>query len=85
MLRYIAESKGHVIAFEKPQVTYCEGGVLLQQLIHLYLPKPQFKVQAGKMSSTYQTFQCLLYSGQRVGVLFVHVFKWQKSMQNHRP
>ena len=36
------------------------------------------------MSSTYQTFQCLLYSGQRVGVL-VHMFKWWKLMLNHRP
>ena len=60
----------HVIAFKKPQVTYCEGGVLPQCLIHCYMPKLQFKVQAGKMSSAYQTPQCLLYSGQRVGVLF---------------
>ena len=57
-------------AFEKPQITYCEGGVLLQCLLHLYLPEPQFEVQAGKMPSTYQTLQCLLYSGQGVGVLF---------------
>ena len=31
---------------------------------------PQFKVQAGKMSSTYQTLQCLLHSRLGVGVLF---------------
>ena len=37
------------------------------------------------MSSTYQTLQCLLYSGQRVGVLFVQAFSQQKSMQDHRP
>ena len=59
--------------------------LLLQCLLHLYLPEPLFEVQAGKMSSTYQAPQCLLYSGQGVGVLFVRAFRWQKSMQNHRP
>ena len=52
-------SPGHY----RVQITYCEGGVLLWCLLHLYLPEPQFEVQAGKMSSTYQTLQCLLYSG----------------------
>ena len=36
------------------------------------------------MSSTYQTLLCLLYSGQGVVVLFVQVFRWWKSIQNHR-
>ena len=62
--------KGIWSHFKKPQVTYCEGSVLLQCLLHFYLPEPQFEVQAGKMSCTYQTLQCLLYSGQGVGVLF---------------
>ena len=59
-----------MVAFKKPQITYCEGGVLLQCLLHLYSPEPQLEVQAGKMPSTYQTLQCLLYSAQGVGVLF---------------
>ena len=59
-----------MISFKKPQVTYCESSVLLGCLLHLYLPEPQFEVQAGKMPSTYQTLQCLLYSRQGVGVLF---------------
>ena len=59
---------GHIQ--KNPQITYCEGSVLLQHLLHLYLPEPQFEVQAGKMSSTYQTLQCLLYSRQGVGILF---------------
>ena len=59
-----------MVTFEKPQITYCEGGVLLQCLLHLYLAEPQFEVQAGKMSSTNQTLQHLLYSGHGVAVLF---------------
>ena len=37
------------------------------------------------MSSTYQTLQCLLYSGQGVGTFFVQAFRQQISMQNCRP
>ena len=38
------------------------------------------------MSSTYQTLQHLLYSRQRVGVLFhASIFRWQKLIQNCRP
>ena len=37
------------------------------------------------MSSTYQALQCLLDPGQTVVVLFVHAFRWQKLMQNHKP
>ena len=81
---HITEPKGHAVTSEKPQITYCEGGVLLQHLFHLYLPEPWFEVQAGKMSSTYQTLQCLLYSGQRVGVLFHVSVQAAKSMQNCR-
>ena len=35
-----------------------------------------------KNSSTYQTLQCLLYSGQRVGVLFCVSIQAQKLIQN---
>ena len=62
--------KGMQLHSEKPQITYCEGSVLLRCLFHLYLPESGFEIQAGKMSSTYQTLQCILYSRQRVGVLF---------------
>ena len=46
--------KGMWSHLKKTQVTYCEGGVLFQCLLQFYLPEPRFKVQAGKMSSTYQ-------------------------------
>ena len=81
----LQSSKGMQLQFKKPQITYCEGNVLLQHLFHLYLPESRFEIQAGKMSSTYQTLQYLLYSRQGVGVLFVQVFRWQKLIQNCKP
>ena len=58
---------GHI---QKPQIAYCESSILFQCLLHFYLPKSQLEVQAKKMSSTYQTLQCLLHLQQGVGVLF---------------
>ena len=62
--------KGMWSHLKKTQVTYCEGSVLLQCILHLYLPEPWFEVQVGKMCSTYQTLQSLLNPGLGVGVLF---------------
>ena len=61
--------KRHLITLKEPQITYCEGSVLLRCLFHLYLPESGFEIQAGSMSSTHQALQHLLYSGERVGIL----------------
>ena len=65
----ITETKRHLITLEEPQITYCEGSVLLRCLFHLYMPESRFKIQAGKVASTHQALQCLLYPGERVGML----------------
>ena len=40
----------HSIALGEPQAAHSEGGVLLRCLIHLYLPKSGFQIQAGKVA-----------------------------------
>ena len=80
----ITEPKRHPIALKEPQITYCKGGVLLQCLFNLYLPESRFEIQAGKVASAHQALQHLLYSRQRVGILFcagVQVVKVNTKMQ----
>ena len=48
---HIAESEGHPIALEEPQVTHSEGSILLRCLVHSYLPKSGLQIQARKVAS----------------------------------
>ena len=75
----------HPITLEEPQITYCEGGLLLRCLFHLYLSESRFEIQAGKVASTHQALQHFLYSRKRVGILFVQAFRWPKSIQKWKP
>ena len=78
------ELKRHLITLEEPQITYHEGCVLLRCLFHLYLPESGFKIQAGKVASAHQPLQCLLYPGERVGILLhasIQVAKVNTKMQ----
>ena len=50
-----------------------------------YLLESWLEVQAGKMSSIYQTLQKPPVSWAWVGVLFVHALRQQKSIQKCRP
>ena len=49
----VTKSKRHSIAPKESQITHGEGGVLLQCLIHLYLPKSGFQIQARKVTGAY--------------------------------
>ena len=82
--RGITEPKRHLIALKEPPITYCEGSVLLRCLFHLYLPASGFKIQARKVASAHQALQCLLYPGERVGILLhtsIQVAKVDAKMQ----
>ena len=75
--------KGMQSHSKKAKVANGKCSVLLWQFIHLDLPESGLQVEAWKVTTAYQTLQCLFNSQQGVGILFVWVFRWQKSMQKH--